>query len=797
MSKLTTLIILAVLILIASGILLVSFTFSTLESGYLTISVAALFLFYFYRRRASDTPPNSIIVLLDIAELLFGTLAITCIFDGWDISFLGKGADGETGLLVGLAAFILIISRRYAQPNPDNVVLSVVFWCITLLMVGWAPMMLTKYSFRIDNPAVIPIWQLVMLIAVLLCVRRRLAELPPGIRVLLASGVSLIILKATYGGTTGSHVALLCAGIACLLIFVRYAPQQGEVAPGSDVVVRIGSGIAFSLLFVGGLAPLLCFSNDVRTSVGFALLMAPALVYLLRRIGRLTVVSYWTWLLLMQFCMIYFAIENPMSPVIKLSVERYFPLGCVAIALLHLLLRIIYKERPIWVNGQQSFPKLNIKLVCSVCMFTVTTIIIGATTTVPISILVNNHSPSRLMLGLYDTRFWPGMPLFITLAMHDEYYYADKVAWRLPDTKDPGALVKQLRKGTPDSFSYYDDINDVYRPTPIAGIKPVSNPGKLGLEIIKDKDSYLVVQVHRSSPAGAAGIRRGEHLVAVDGVPVDTASKIYPLSNSSVGEKVKLTIRNNMGNVRVVPLTYVAKTLDTPYSRVLPSSRGPVGYLYLSHFDKESLQGVEMEFAKLRKAGVHDMVLDLRYNGGGKVDHENRIAAFLAGQHNAGKLFGRNIYSKKYRDENNEEFLPEVYGALDIKRLVVITTALTCSASEGVINGLKPFMDVKTVGYKTCGKPMMMEPFFIGGKENGTTLNIINAVTQNSRGEGDYFDGIKPDCPYTLDEHHEYGDPQEAMTAEALYLLETGTCRTVKPKNTLNTLRLRHVPDNL
>jgi hypothetical protein len=77
---------------------------------------------------------------------------------------------------------------------------------------------------------------------------------------------------------------------------------------------------------------------------------------------------------------------------------------------------------------------------------------------------------------------------------------------------------------------------------------------------------------------------------------------------------------------------------------------------------------------------------------------------------------------------------------------------------------------------------MLMNPFFIGDKSNGAVLNIITGVSQNSRAEGGYYDGIKPDCPAKNDDHFDFGDPREPMMAEALHLLTSRRCSSAEKR---------------
>jgi hypothetical protein len=102
----------------------------------------------------------------------------------------------------------------------------------------------------------------------------------------------------------------------------------------------------------------------------------------------------------------------------------------------------------------------------------------------------------------------------------------------------------------------------------------------------------------------------------------------------------------------------------------------------------------------------------------------------------------------------------------------VLTSSGTCSASESVINGLSPFVEVVRIGGTTCGKP-----YGFSGKDNcGTSYFPIEFQGTNAAGFGDYADGFAPSCTVSDDLAHELGDPNEAMLAAALAYQATGSC---------------------
>ena len=208
---------------------------------------------------------------------------------------------------------------------------------------------------------------------------------------------------------------------------------------------------------------------------------------------------------------------------------------------------------------------------------------------------------------------------------------------------------------------------------------------------------------------------------------------------------------------------------DPPKSSVITTENGSkVGYLYLESFNSAQFKEIKKHFTAFKKEEVRDLVLDLRYNTGGVMMQAATLASLIGGQAHDGKLFIKWEQSLRYEDGNSEYFLNRLPETIHTRRLVVLTTDETCSASEAIINGLRPHMPVYTVGSTTCGKPYGMTCLEFGEK----MLYPVTARVLNSRGEGHYINGIRPDFKANDDPAHQLGDPKEGMLKKALEVLE-------------------------
>ena len=125
-------------------------------------------------------------------------------------------------------------------------------------------------------------------------------------------------------------------------------------------------------------------------------------------------------------------------------------------------------------------------------------------------------------------------------------------------------------------------------------------------------------------------------------------------------------------------------------------------------------------------------------------------------------------HNDKQSSRNTAYRLEAKPQALGVTRLVVITTRGSASASEAIVNGLRPYMDVKVVGDTTFGKPVGQYGFDFCEK----VLYPVSFLVTNARGEADYFNGIPADCAAPDDVDHALASPQEASLAEALYVRE-------------------------
>lgn len=205
-----------------------------------------------------------------------------------------------------------------------------------------------------------------------------------------------------------------------------------------------------------------------------------------------------------------------------------------------------------------------------------------------------------------------------------------------------------------------------------------------------------------------------------------------------------------------------------------------IGYFIYDQF--ESSTDVAQITIRLKNLGIDELVLDLRYNPGGYVSTSKYLASMLAPKESLGKLYQLQRYNDiqtKEKMDNGESGVDSVFldkgfitidRNLDLKRLIVLTTKNTASASESLIIGLRPYMDVITIGTTSCGKDV--GSYTIADNRYKYQLQPITFRYYNALNDSTPTTGIKPNIEVADDLNHERGDINEALLRTAIdYLI--------------------------
>ena len=257
--------------------------------------------------------------------------------------------------------------------------------------------------------------------------------------------------------------------------------------------------------------------------------------------------------------------------------------------------------------------------------------------------------------------------------------------------------------------------------------------------------------------------------------PGATAADFSALTPSAAGQTLRLELAAPAGNR---PVTLQSATYDlvpVPTQQVVMSPSGRrVGYLMVKDMVSQAVAPATEAFAGFRSAGVTELVVDLRYNGGGLVSVARDIASLVGGQRAAGRTYTALVYNAKRAAEYNTSYsFNDPPQALGLQRVYILAGERTCSASEQLANGLRPFVNVVLVGDTTCGKPVGFLPH---DDRCGTTYSVVNFESVNASGEGRYFDGLRPTCAVSEDWSKPLGSTAEPLLATALQHADGGAC---------------------
>jgi carboxyl-terminal processing protease len=313
----------------------------------------------------------------------------------------------------------------------------------------------------------------------------------------------------------------------------------------------------------------------------------------------------------------------------------------------------------------------------------------------------------------------------------------------------------------------------------------------VGLGISTQTTSEMrVLQVFPESPASEAGMGRGDRIVEIAGRSVADLIASGEIGGafgaSEIGVSVPIVFRTRAGEERRATLTKRVVTIPTvSLTRTFQVGGRTVGYLFFRNFVEPSYDALNEAFAALREAGATEVVIDLRYNGGGLVDVAVHLGGLVGGPLTNGRVFAEFRHNDKHPALNETLRFESPAQALGLSRLFVITTRGSASASELVINSLRPHIPVVVIGDTTYGKPVGQYGFNFCDK----VLAPVSFSLVNADGAGDYFSGIRPDCAAADDVEHDLGAGDEASLAEAFQYIRTGACTPAR--STQESLRVR------
>jgi carboxyl-terminal processing protease len=293
-----------------------------------------------------------------------------------------------------------------------------------------------------------------------------------------------------------------------------------------------------------------------------------------------------------------------------------------------------------------------------------------------------------------------------------------------------------------------------------------------------------VLYVYDAGSAAQRGLRRADKIIEIDGISVAewlarldagtaTNDDIYgPNEEGVVRQFVWRKPDNSQRQADFVKSTVSTNTVM--HRSVAQVGDKKVGYLVFNTFIELSEIELEQAFGFFAQQNIDELVLDLRYNGGGLIRVANQLSSHIALPKLQGNIFVKYRYNDKNTRKNSTVTFALGAGRtnLNLPRVFVLTTAGSCSSSELVINALNPFIDVVQIGETTCGKPVGQVPDRVGDFR----LFAINFQTVNALDFGGYFDGLSPNCPVNAAVAGDWGASDDPLYAEALAYIDNDSC---------------------
>ena len=404
--------------------------------------------------------------------------------------------------------------------------------------------------------------------------------------------------------------------------------------------------------------------------------------------------------------------------------------------------------------------------------------------------------------ALIEDRMW------IEQTMQENYLWYEEMPtieneydyFKQPEVFFKNLLYKKALDGKGDNYSYMEKEATTTDETRAMTLERTSTYG-MEFQLTTDPTGTTnhtfarILYVLEGSPAEAAGIRRGDWIATVNGERINNENYRL-LQNGGNLELTRntLTMEEEGWNWQETETIQVGPSVQmeiNPFlvNRLYEVNGQRIAYLMYNEFatgpDNEPTETTYNEqmaqlFTQFKAQSPDAFILDLQYNNGGYLQCAQALGSMLVPAADLGKEFINLTFNNKQNPQTIHYLLDNQYAAanLNLSKIYILTSEITASASEAVINGLIPYLGSETVvliGTRTEGKNVAMTPY--KNETYGLTLYPVVAYVANAENHSQYSSGFEPQ--YVLDENDEMvwyplGDPQEYLLKHALTLISTG-----------------------
>jgi len=369
--------------------------------------------------------------------------------------------------------------------------------------------------------------------------------------------------------------------------------------------------------------------------------------------------------------------------------------------------------------------------------------------------------------------------------MREWYFWNDQIPATLDLSKfsTNEELLDDILYKPLDRFSYLttqEDFNNSF-----VG----KNAGHgFGFAFTADEKLYISF-VFNESPSGKDGWKRGWEITQINDKPISdyktsTGGYDFKLGGPDPGITNKFTFKLPDGSTTTRSNTKAEYQSNSVLDqRIIQVDTKKVGYWAYQSFKATAglsptrSAEVQTSMEYFQSQGVQELIIDLRYNGGGSVAVAEQICNYLVQSANTGKLMYTNQLNATKTAQNSSRNFSKI-GNINLSRVIFITSRSSASASELIINALDPYMDVVLIGDNTYGKPVGSFPLSSYNRilqNNNVEVVPITFAIANSVGKAEYFDGFPADFKVGDSPQIAWGNENDLRLAAAIQYIRTGT----------------------
>lgn len=351
------------------------------------------------------------------------------------------------------------------------------------------------------------------------------------------------------------------------------------------------------------------------------------------------------------------------------------------------------------------------------------------------------------------------------------------------------SMVSSKDKKSGSTFSHIDSVFVTTRST-----STTPTFGFEGTMVRAENGSYgiRVLYTQENSPAEEVGLKRGDLIIAANNKKINSSDLFYITSpkEAYLFTMGKLNERgfDTLQTVQM-PSPRIVENKNIYKSDIMEIAGKRVAYIMYNEFGNNDTENLKQLFKDIAGQSVDDIILDLRYNPGGYVNIAQLVSTNLAPQEAIGNVFLKMTHNDKINQTdilNFEQSLLANGSPVNYKNLYVITSSNTASASEIVINCLRPYMAGRLiqVGTATFGKNVAQQLYTDEEKAPMLEFWMTNSLLSNAEDFSDYYtSGLKPDYEKSENfkgELGELGTAQDSLMIPIIKHIETGSFPTTE-----------------